>query len=59
MCDEGIPGIRMGNNARLIRGAHAACEHSERDDSSRGGRKGCLGCFLGLITYIALTKSTL
>ena len=40
MYDEGIPGIKMGNNARLIRGAHAACEHSEKDDSSRGGRKG-------------------
>ena len=30
----------MDNNARLIRGAHAACEHSERDDSSKGGPKG-------------------
>ena len=57
MCNEGIRGTGMGNNARLIRGAHVTCEHSERDDSSRGGRHvGCLGCFLGLKTYIALKK---
>ena len=40
MCNEGIRGTGMGNNARLIRGAHATCEHSERDGSSRGARGG-------------------
>ena len=40
MCDEGIRGMGRGNNGRPIRGAQAACEQSERDASSRGGRKG-------------------
>ena len=54
MCDEGIRGMGRGNNARLIRGAQAACEHSERDDSR--AKRVLSSVILGLNTYIALKQ---